>query len=102
MRGFWFERRASRDEDICGASKIEDGGEGEKVGGVGGERMTSCARLSVDALHGAEHALDGSATLGDQAVAHGHPARRHWHVLVPPVHDAVLDAARLQAGAPRL
>src|SRR5690606_11464852 len=39
----------------AGASEIVDGGEGDVVGGVGGETATSRSRAAIEPLEGAEH-----------------------------------------------
>src|SRR3954468_19103601 len=44
-------------------------------------------------------ALDGGAAAGDEGVAPRLPARQGGLVLVRAVHDAILDAARLEPGA---
>src|SRR5215213_9414303 len=82
-----------------GAAQVVDDREGDHVAGVAGKRRAAGAGEPVQALQGPEDALDGGAAAGDEGVAPRLPARQGGLVLVRAVHDAILDAARLEPGA---
>src|SRR3954469_11523965 len=82
-----------------GAAQVGDDREGDHVAGVAGKRRAAGAGEPVQALQGPEDALDGGAAAGDEGVAPRLPARQGGLVLVRAVHDAILDAARLEPGA---
>src|SRR3954469_9632096 len=85
-----------------GAAQVVDDREGDHVAEVAGKRRAAGAGEPVQALQGSEDALDGGAAWGDEGVAPRLPARQGGLVLVRAVHDAILDAARLEPGAARL
>src|SRR3954453_16924621 len=97
-RGLELELGSGRGEG-GGAAQVVDDREGDHVAGVAGKRRAAGAGEPVQALQGPEDALDGGAAAGDEGVAPRLPARQGGLVLVRAVHDAILDAARLEPGA---
>src|SRR6266581_1216573 len=90
------------------ASGCEEGGSTQaechaqqfQMQGIAVEPEVSDAAIAVAPLEGGEDMLDGGTDGSDQPVTPLLPARQLGLVLVTPVHDAILDAQRLQPAPP--
>src|SRR5436190_2418472 len=79
-----------------GAAQVVDREDGHGARGVAEQRGVARPRQAVEALGRAEHSLHRRPPPCDQSVALLLPARQLRYVLVAAMHDAVLDARRLQ------
>ena len=82
---------------LDGPLQIEDGKNCEQVCGVSSERVASCSRPAVEALHLAEDAFDRRPVSGDEIVAKLLAWRERRLALVAALGDAVLDTGLLQS-----
>src|SRR6476646_4412515 len=89
-------------DEVDGALEIEDAEDGEEVGGIASQRMTSGPRPAVEALHLAEDTFDRRPIAGDEIVAPLLARRKRRFALVAAFGDAVLDAGLLQGRPPGL
>ena len=81
----------SRPGEQAGPAHVVDGGGGEEAGRVPVPGPALGAAQPVKPLEGGEHGLDRGAPSRDQSVAALLPMGQRGYVLVPPVHDPVLD-----------
>src|SRR3981189_455348 len=88
--------RAASGCEADGSTQVEGHAQKFEMQGVAVEPEVADTAIAVAPLEGGEDMLDGGADGSDQAIAPLLPMRQLGLVLVTPVHDAVLDAERLE------